>query len=123
MALLTSERRKKRTRKRHEMPLAVRARALALAQEVRESIETLIKEGVAVVDIAAALGCSRREVWEWRRGPIAPREPFLCFCLLEWGRFLRDCRSYQAQMMKALADAGARKEKDNASTDTGHTGI
>jgi len=112
MALLTSERRKKRTRKRHEIPPVVLARALARSQEVQESIETLVKEGVAVVDIAAGLGCSRRQVWAWRQGMFSPQQPVQCFCLLEWARYLLDCRA-AAPIWKAMADARA-KEKDNA---------
>ncbi len=73
-------------------------------QLVQRSLEYLIVEGrVPVVDVAAALGVSRREVWAWRSGRFQPQQPINCFVLVEWAEHVRSGRAYARLLERAVA--------------------
>lgn len=42
--------------------------SLAVTREVRSLIATLGAQGLGIFDIAAAIGCSPRSLYSWRRG-------------------------------------------------------
>lgn len=102
---------KTRPRKQSKMPEVVKMRAVARAEEISRSIDYLVDEaGISLANISRELGCSRWQVWAWRKGIYSPREPLIAFSIIEWAAFYRDSGPYY-RVMRQLAENNKRSEQ------------
>jgi len=100
--------RKTKPRKHFKLPEAVMRRAFAQSDQVKAGLQVLISSGISRTNIAAELGVSRRQLWEWESGRYQPQNPLLAFIIIYWAEHVRDLRNWIEFEEKVKASREAR---------------
>ena len=98
---------KAKRRRNSKVPAVVSMRALARVEEIRTALDYLVDEaGITTTDIGRELGCSRWQVWAWRKGMYEPRLPIWAFIIVEWAAYFKELGPY-LETIKELGKAKA----------------
>lgn len=90
---ITSER-KSKPRRYIKIPAEVRARAFDRGEEVRQSLKVLVSSRISRTNIAAELGVSRRQLFEWEQGRYSPHNLDIAYTIIEWAESVQATRRY-----------------------------
>lgn len=82
-------------RKYYQMPIAATVKACAEVDAFYNDLAYLGSIGISVPNIAAELGVSARQVFDWRRRQWLPREPFVFVEVRAWAEWQRGAAVYQ----------------------------